>query len=95
MFVVLLKFANKARAADYMEAHKDWIKRGFDEGVFLMVGSLKPDLGGALLAHGTARTELEARVNEDPFVAEGIVDAEILEIGPARMDQRLEFLLDQ
>jgi len=48
-----------------------------------------------LLAHGTARTELEARVNEDPFVAEGIVDAEILEIGPARMDQRLEFLLDQ
>ncbi len=32
-----------------MDGHNEWIKRGFDEGVFLMVGSLQPNLGGAIV----------------------------------------------
>jgi hypothetical protein len=31
-------------------------------------------------------------VDEDPFVAEGIVSAEILEVAPTRLDDRLAFL---
>ena len=43
MFVVLLKFsANKGQAGQFMEGHKEWIRRGFDEGVFLLVGNLQP-----------------------------------------------------
>ena len=93
MFVVLLRFsANKARAADFMQAHNDWIRRGFDEGVFLLAGSLKPGLGGAVLAHAVTRADLEARVAEDPFVAQGVVSADIIEIAPGRADDRLAFL---
>src|SRR6516164_11817526 len=37
MFLVLLKFSsNKGRASQFMEGHKAWIKRGFDDGVFLL-----------------------------------------------------------
>jgi uncharacterized protein YciI len=94
MFVVLLKFSlNKAQAGTFLEGHRAWIKRGLEDGVFLLVGSLEPDSGGAILAHGTSRPELEARVSEDPFVAEGVVTAEILEIEPAKADERLAFLL--
>ncbi|BDW87377.1 hypothetical protein DYI21_17655 [Thalassospira tepidiphila] len=94
MFAIFLKFAeNRAKAPEFMDAHKAWIKQGFDDGVFLMVGSLQPNMGGAVLAHGVSRDEIEARVNEDPFVAEDIVTAEILEISPARADQRLDFLM--
>ena len=93
MFIILLKFgANKAKAGAFMEGHKAWIKQGLDDGVFLMVGSLKPNAGGGLLAAGASREAIEARVQEDPFVAEGIVEAEILEIDPARADDRLAFL---
>jgi uncharacterized protein YciI len=93
MFVVLLKFAgNKARAGEFMDGHKTWIKQGFDDGVFLLVGSLQPNAGGGVVAHGTSREELEVRVNKDPFVAEGVVTAEIIEISPARADDRLAFL---
>lgn len=95
MFVIALKFAgSRERAGEFMEAHKDWIKKGFDEGVFLMVGNLQPSLGGALLAHGASREEVEKRVAEDPFVAEKIVTADILEITPGRTDERLAFLAD-
>jgi uncharacterized protein YciI len=92
MFVVTLTFADKSRAGELMEGHKAWIQRGFEQGYFLMVGSLQPNRGGGILAHGASLEKLEGFVAEDPFVAEGVVTAEILEITPARFDDRLEFL---
>ena len=94
MFIVLLKFADsKDRAGNHMDGHKDWIKRGFDDGVFLLVGSLQPNAGGGILAHNTSLSDLQDRVNGDPFVVENVVSAEIIEITPARADERLGFLL--
>ncbi len=96
MFVVLLKFStNKAEAARFMEGHKAWLQRGFDDGMFLLAGSLQPQLGGAILAHNATLAELQARVKDDPFVAENVVSAEILEIAPTRADDRLAFLLGE
>ncbi|MEZ5936268.1 MAG: YciI family protein [Alphaproteobacteria bacterium] len=95
MFVILLKFSdNKATAGPFMAAHNDWLKRGFDDGVFLLSGGLQPQMGGAVIAHNASRAELERRVNDDPFVAESVVTAEILEIVAGRTDPRLAFLLD-
>lgn len=94
MFVVLLRFsANKAEAGRLMDGHRDWIRRGFDDGVFLLVGNLQPSLGGGIVAHNTTRTDLESRVQADPFVAGDVVRAEILEIAPARVDDRLKAIL--
>ena len=77
-----------------MEGHKEWIKRGFDDGVFLLAGSLQPNLGGGIVAHNTSFSDLQSRVITDPFVAEKVVKAEILEITPSKADARLNFLLD-
>lgn len=94
MFILLLKFSdNKSKAGQFMEGHKEWIKRGFDDGVFLMAGSLQPNMGGGILAHNTSLPDLQSRVNSDPFVAQDVVSAEILEITPSKTDERLKFLL--
>ncbi len=94
MFLILLKFSeNKARAGEFMDGHKDWLKRGFDDGVFLLAGSLQPSQGGGIVAHNASRDEVEARVADDPFVAEGVVSAEVHEITPSRADARLDFLV--
>ena len=96
MFIVLLRFSgNKAKAGQFMDGHKAWLKRGFDDGVFLLTGSLQPNLGGGIVAHNIALPELQSRMNNDPFVAEGVVSAEILEITPSRASDRLSFLLPQ
>ena len=95
MFVVVLKFSdNKSRAAEFMEGHNAWLKRGFDEGVFLLAGSLKPSLGGGIVAHNTSLADLQNRVKDDPFVVENVVSAEVLEIAVAKADSRLDFLLN-
>lgn len=93
MFVVLLKFSsNKSEASRLMEGHNAWIKRGFDDGVFLLTGSLQPRMGGGILVHNISLDELQARVSDDPFVANHVVSAEIVEITPGRTDERLGFL---
>jgi uncharacterized protein YciI len=76
-----------------MTAHDEWIRRGLDEGVFLLVASLQPGLGGAVVAHNTTRAALLERVHRDPFVAHDVVTAELLELSPSKADPRMAFLL--
>lgn len=94
MFIVLLRFSShKAQAAQFMEGHKQWLKRGFKDGVFLLAGSLEPGQGGGILANGISLQDLQQRVNEDPFVIENVVSAEIIELDPGMADERLQFLV--
>lgn len=94
MFIVLLRFSDdKAKAGQFMEGHKAWIERGFADGVFSLVGSLQPGLGGVVFAQNTSLSELRARVDADPFVIENVVSAEILEVAPARVEERLRSLV--
>ena len=94
MFIILLRLsANKGQAGQLMDGHKAWIKRGFDDGVFLVAGSLQKNAGGGILAHNISLPELQRRVDDDPFVAEDVVRAEILQITPSRADARLDFLM--
>lgn len=96
MYIVLLRFAhNREQAGEFMQAHNTWLANGFDDGVFLLAGSLQPGQGGAVVAHGCSLEELQSRVDADPFVENQVVEAEILEISPARAEQRLSFLLQQ
>jgi uncharacterized protein YciI len=94
MFIVLLRFSsNKSQAGQFMPGHNDWIRRGFEDGVFLVVGSLKPNGGGGIVAHNTSFADLQERVNADPFVAQDVVSAEIVELKPSRADDRMQFLM--
>ena len=44
MFVILLKLSeNKSKASEFMDGHNEWIKQGFEDGVFFLVGSLQPN----------------------------------------------------
>lgn len=93
MFIIFLKFSsNKEKARDFMEAHMKWVQQGFSDGIFLLTGSIKPGLGGTVLVHNISLSELKKRVDEDPFVSEKIVSAEILEIDLGKVDSRFQFL---
>ena len=93
MFIALLRVAgDKSKAGPLMKAHNEWIQQGFDEGVCILVGRLQPNQGGAVIAHNISRADLQTRLNADPFVAEGVVHAEILELTPSRAAARLDFL---
>ncbi len=50
---------NKGQAGQFMEGRNEWIKRGFDDGVFLLVGSLQPSMGGGVVAHNTSLSKAD------------------------------------
>ena len=94
MFIVLLEFSsNRGQARQFLEGHRQWLQRGFDDGVFLLAGSLEPQLGGAIVAHDSSRADLQSRIDADPFIAENVVSARVIELMPSQADTRLEFLL--
>ncbi|MRW94717.1 hypothetical protein GJ699_32615 [Duganella sp. FT80W] len=95
MHIVFLQFTErKSEAGKFMQGHKDWIQRGFDAGCFLLTGSLQPQTGGVILADRISREELNQLIKQDPFVEQGIVTPEIVELAPSRVDTRLDFLLN-
>lgn len=93
MHIILLRFSdNKAAAPAFMAAHNAWIAKGVADGVFLVVGSLQPQQGGAIVAHAESRAAIEQRVASDPFVAENVVTAEILEVSVNKVADSMHFL---
>jgi uncharacterized protein YciI len=95
VFIAFLRLSlNKHQANELMAGHNEWIASGLADGVFLLVGSLQPRLGGAVVAHNTTRQELEERLRADPFVAHDVVTVELFEVSPAKSDARLAFLLE-
>ena len=95
MFIIFLRFSTQRdQASAFMAGHKTWIDQGIDDGVFLLVGSLKPNAGGVILAHGVSFADLEHRVGLDPFVEHQVVTAEIVEVVPSKVDDRLRFLVE-
>lgn len=96
MFVVLLKFsANKANAGQFMDGHNAWLRDGFENGVFLLAGTIQPKLGGAIVAHNATLEQIQEIVKKDPFVAENVVAAEIIEVTPSKTAAQLNFLMAQ
>lgn len=95
MFIIFLRFSTqREQASAFMAGHKAWIDQGIEDGVFGLVGSLKPNGGGAILAHGVSLADLEHRMSLDPFVEHQVVTAEIIEVAPSKVDDRLRFLVE-
>ena len=93
MYITLLTFSeNKDAVSEFMQAHGEWIAKGFADGVFLSAGTIQPAEGGAIVAHGEERAAYDARIASDPFVREGVVVATTHEIDVKRTNPALDFL---
>lgn len=63
MFIVNLKFSDKkSKASEFMAGHNEWIKQGFSDGLFLLVGSIDTNKGGCIIAHNISRNALRGKL---------------------------------
>lgn len=94
MFILSLTYVKPTEAADaVMAPHMEWVKQGYDKGLFLASGRKVPRTGGVILAKGE-RAEIEAFVAADPFAVHGIADYEITEMALTTVIEGLEKLKD-
>ena len=93
-FIKLKIVGDRTQATQWMADHKAWLQRGFDDGIFLASGNLQGQAGGGIIANGLDASTLQQRLNDDPFVAHGIVEVEIAELAVSKADARLGFMMD-
>lgn len=85
MFVIFLRFAeNRHLAGEHVDGHNDWIQQGIADSVFLLAGSVSGGQGGAIIAHGLARADVERRLEADPSWRSGSWHPRSLRSSPAR-----------
>lgn len=95
MFIVLLTYTAPLERIDAQgEAHRAWLRSCYDDGIFLASGPQEPRTGGAILAHGLTRAELEARLAGDPFAQAGLATYQIIKVAVRLSDPRLAFLTE-
>jgi uncharacterized protein YciI len=88
MFVIELTYkADLAEIDAHMAAHVRFLKKYYASGHFLVSGRKIPRDGGIILAVGESRRQIEAIVQDDPFVARGLADFRLIEF---RASQRAD-----
>jgi len=80
MFVIELIYKVPLEQIDaHMGAHVRFLKKHYASGHFLVSGRQIPREGGIILAVGQSRAEIEAIIQQDPFVTHGLAEARVIE----------------
>jgi uncharacterized protein YciI len=95
MFLIELTYkAPLARIDARMKEHVAFLNKHYAAGHFLVSGRKVPREGGIILAMGNTREEIQAIIEEDPFVREKLADFRIVEFRASQrakdMPKRLE-----
>jgi uncharacterized protein YciI len=91
MFIVLLRLADGSKVAKHLPGHRDWLQRGFDDGVFVLTGAIPDAGGGVVLATDLTSGDLADRLAIDPFVVHGVVTPDVVALDVTMHDPRLAF----
>ncbi|HEY2782412.1 MAG TPA: YciI family protein [Steroidobacteraceae bacterium] len=79
---------------EHLEAHRRFLDKQYEKGIFLASGARIPRTGGAFLVRGlVSRTELDSLMKEDPFHQHQVASYEITEFTPSKYDAGLKDLL--
>jgi uncharacterized protein YciI len=95
MFVIELIYKADLEDIDaHMKAHMRYLKRITRQDTFLVSGRKIPREGGIILAVGKSREEIESIAAQDPFVANGLAEARVIEFRASQrapdIDERID-----
>ncbi len=93
MFLLSLTYKVPNDEVDrHLDAHKAWLKEGYDAGIFMASGRKVPRTGGMIFARGS-HAEIDAMARRDPFYVNGVADFVLNEININMAADELQGLL--
>jgi uncharacterized protein YciI len=94
MFIIELIYkAELAEIDANMRPHMAYLKKHYAAGRFVASGRKVPREGGIILAVGENRQEIEAIVEQDPFVARGLASYRVIEFRVSQQADSIDALL--
>lgn len=83
MFVVTLTYLKPLSEVDKnLPAHRDFLKKCYQQNLFLASGPMNPRTGGILIVRSMEKSKLFEILENDPFKKNGIASYEIVEFEP-------------
>jgi uncharacterized protein YciI len=80
VFVVILTYTKPLDLVDsHLEAHVEFLKKSYEENVFIASGRQVPRTGGVILARAASMEALQQVLSNDPFYKNGVADYRIIE----------------
>lgn len=80
MFIIELSYRAELSEIDaHMADHMAFLNKHYALGHFVVSGRKVPRDGGVIVATGASRAEVEAIVQQDPFVARGLAEFRVIE----------------
>jgi uncharacterized protein YciI len=96
MFVIELIYkVDLAEIDANMSAHVAFLNKYYASGNFLISGRKIPRDGGIILAAGKTRQQIQAIIEEDPFVSRGLADYRIVEFRASQRANDIQKRIDR
>ncbi len=84
MFILDVTYTRPMEAVElHVATHMDWVREGYERGMFLASGRKVPRTGGIILATGT-REDIDSFLAKDPFVIHDVGTYTVTEIALTR-----------
>ncbi|MGB5948135.1 MAG: YciI family protein [Parvibaculum sp.] len=79
LYLDILKYVRPVAEVDaHLEAHREWLRQGFDEGLVLMAGRRDPRVGGVILIKASSIEEARSYAEADPFITAGVAEYDLI-----------------
>jgi len=96
MFVIVLSYKTTLEEVDkYLPGHMLYLKKNQQNGHFFCSGPRNPRTGGVILCRAESEEVVRAIVSEDPFIANGVADYELINFRSVVCAEGFEVLLDK
>ena len=85
MFIISLTYtAELAQIEQHLAAHRQFLDRYYQAGVFLFSGRKEPRTGGVIIMRADSRAQAEAVIAEDPFYQAKLAEYQITQFIPTK-----------
>lgn len=81
-FIEIIYKAELEEVARVRPLHREFLKKGYENGMLLMSGPQVPRIGGFAIARGETMEKVAEFFKDDPYQKEGVAKYEFMEINP-------------
>jgi uncharacterized protein YciI len=90
-FIIIIHYIESVdKINEIRPRHREFLEKGYSEGIVLLSGPQVPRTGGLIAARGKSKEEVQKFFSEDPYQKEKAAEYQFLEFEPVHYQKFME-----
>ena len=95
-FIILIHYIDTVdRINEIRPRHREFLEKGYSEGIVLFSGPQVPRTGGLIAARGKSTDEVKKFFSEDPYQKEKAAEYQFIEFEPVHYQEFMEHWISE